>query len=62
MEYLREPYRGERPVGDNKPIMNHKFYLQKGKYFSPSAASEHEIAGRLMELKAALAKSEKQSA
>jgi hypothetical protein len=42
--------------------MNHKFYLQKGKYFSPSAASEHEIAGRLMELKAVLAKSEKRSA
>ena len=52
MEYLRTPYPGERA----NTVTGHKFYLQRGKHFIPNAASEHEIAGRLMELKAALMK------
>jgi len=60
MEYLREPYNSERSDGDVEFVVNHKFYLQKGKYFNPSAASDFEIAERLKEIKANMQAEQKQ--
>jgi Zn-finger nucleic acid-binding protein len=60
MEYLREPYQNERHDENEESVANHKFYLQRGKYFNPTAASEHEIAERLKEIKEALNDDRKQ--
>ena len=60
MEYLREPYNSEKSDGDVEFVVNHKFYLQKGKYFNPSASSDFEIAERLKEIKATLQAEQKQ--
>ena len=60
MEYLREPYPGERYNGSAEPVLCEKFYLQRRKYFHPSAVSEHEIAERLKDLKATLNAEQKQ--
>ena len=60
MEYLKEPYSREEANGEVDFVVNHKFYLQKGKYFNPSAASDFEIAERLKEIKATLQAEQKQ--
>jgi hypothetical protein len=54
MEYIREPYLHERQSGKRGLTTERKFYFQHGKYFSPSTASVHEIAGKLKDLKAML--------
>lgn len=59
MEYPREPYYGESP-DNGDAVTGHKFYLQRGKYFNPSAVSESVIAERLKELKESLNKEQKQ--
>ena len=60
MEYPREPYASEKHNGSGEAVTNHKFYLQHGKYFNPSAASDYEIADRLKDLKVNLSKEQKQ--
>jgi len=54
MEYLREPYAGERLSGNIAPVVCTEFYLQFGKYFKPQSASESVIAEKLKELKMSL--------
>ena len=60
MEYLREPYANERQNGSEEAVTNHKFYLQRGQHFNPSAASEYEIADRLKDIKGTLHTEQKQ--
>lgn len=59
MQYLREPYPSEKPKGRDGFIVCERFYLQRGKYFNPSASSDHEIAEHLKALKATLTKEQK---
>jgi hypothetical protein len=59
MEYMREPYFSEKPLGNNKGIVCRKFYLQRGAFFSPDSVSDHVIAEHLKKLKEKMAKGEK---
>lgn len=56
MEYFRDPYRGE----GTEPLMRVVFYLQRGKCFVPSEASDYSIADRLKEIKGTLSTEQKQ--
>jgi len=56
MEYYRDPYRME----GTEPVMCVNFYLQRGKCFVPSAASDYTVADRLKEIKATLHAEQKQ--
>ena len=59
MEYLREAWASERASGDSGPVVGAKLYIQRGKYFYPSAVSESEAAGRLKDIKETLSKEQK---
>jgi len=60
LEYLREPYASERHNGSGESVACHKFYLQRGKYFDPFAASDSVIAERLKNIKVTLTTEQKQ--
>ncbi len=60
MEYLREPYYGEKT--DGGPETGLKYYLQKGEYFNPSSVSGSTMYEHLMHLKEDMAKELRQKA
>ena len=59
MEYLREPGYYERQEGSEFVIGN-RFYLQRGKYFTPSSVFEGTIANHLKDIKVKLTAEQKQ--
>jgi hypothetical protein len=54
IEFVLPPYPSNRTASGT--TTGHKLYLQRGEYFIPNAASDSEIATRLMKLKAELMK------
>ena len=60
MEYQRGLYPGERHNGNGDSVMLINFYLQRGKYFTPTSVSDHVIAERLKDIKETLNKEQKQ--
>ena len=59
IEYLREPHQYEKTDGSETVICN-KYCLQRGAYFTPSAACGYEMTDHLKTLKEKLIKELKQ--